>query len=97
MCEAPILAPVLLDVVRPRLNRTMMISIEMDDALFADAMRLTGARGEWALVARALRELVFRSKRPSVQELFGIGDVAQDHDPKNRYPKRVTGRKRLMR
>jgi hypothetical protein len=34
------------------------------------------------VVDRALRELVERRTRPSIRQLFGIGGVAPDYDPK---------------
>ena len=45
-------------------------------------MQLSGARTKREVVNRALRELVARATRPSVRELFGIGGVPADYDPK---------------
>jgi len=60
----------------------MITNIDIDEAVVAEAMRLTGARSKRELVDRALRELVARASRPSVRELFGIGGVDPDYDPK---------------
>ena len=60
----------------------MLTNIDLDEAVVAQAMRLTGARSKRELVDRALRELVARATRPSVRELFGIGGVQPDYDPK---------------
>ncbi|MEO6624091.1 MAG: type II toxin-antitoxin system VapB family antitoxin [Burkholderiaceae bacterium] len=60
----------------------MLTNIDMDEAVVAEAMRLTGARSKRELVDRALRELLARANRPSVRDLFGIGGVDPDYDPK---------------
>ena len=56
--------------------------IDIDETVVAEAMRLSGARTKREVVDRALRELVARATRPSVRELFGIGGVDLDYDPK---------------
>ena len=61
---------------------TMITNIDIDQAVVADAMRLSGARSKREVVDRALRELVARATRPSIRELFGIGGVDPDYDPK---------------
>ena len=61
---------------------TMITNIDIDEAIVADAMRLSGARSKREVVDRALRELVARARRPSIRELFGIGGVDPDYDPK---------------
>ncbi len=60
----------------------MVTNIDIDEAVVAEAMRLSGARTKREVVDRALREMVARASRPSVRELFGIGGVDPDYDPK---------------
>ena len=60
----------------------MITNIDIDETVVADAMRLSGARSKREVVDRALRELVARARRPSIRELFGIGGVDPDYDPK---------------
>lgn len=60
----------------------MITNIDLDDVLVAEAMKLSGARTKREVVDRALREMVARAKRPSIRELFGIGGVDPDYDPK---------------
>jgi Arc/MetJ family transcription regulator len=60
----------------------MITNIDIDEEIVAEAMKLSGARTKREVVDRALREMVARAKRPSVRELFGIGGVDPDYDPK---------------
>ena len=60
----------------------MITNIDIDETVVAEAMRLSGARTKREVVDRALREMVARAKRPSIRELFGIGGVDPDYDPK---------------
>ena len=60
----------------------MITNIDIDEAIVAEAMRLSGARTKREVVDRALREMVARARRPSIRELFGIGGVDPDYDPK---------------
>ena len=60
----------------------MITNIDIDEAVVAQAMRLSGARTKREVVDRALREMVARAMRPSVRELFGIGGIDPDYDPK---------------
>lgn len=60
----------------------MITNIDIDESVVADAMLLTGARTKREAVDRALREMVARARRPSIRELFGIGGVDPDYDPK---------------
>ena len=60
----------------------MITNIDIDDTIVAEAMRVSGARTKREVVDRALRELVARAARPSVRELFGIGGVDPEYDPK---------------
>ena len=60
----------------------MITNIDIDEATVAEAMKLSGAKTKREVVDRALREMVARAKRPSIRELFGIGGVDPDYDPK---------------
>ena len=60
----------------------MITNIDIDETIVTQAMQLSGARTKREVVDRALRELVARATRPSVRELFGIGGVQADYDPK---------------
>jgi hypothetical protein len=60
----------------------MITNIDIDEQVVAEAMRLSGARTKREVVDRALREMVARAKRPSISELFGIGGLDPDYDPK---------------
>ena len=60
----------------------MITNIDIDEAIVAEAIKLSGARTKREVVDRALREMVARSKRPSIRQLFGIGGIAPDYDPK---------------
>jgi hypothetical protein len=60
----------------------MLTNIDIDEAIAQEAMKLSGAKTKRELVDRALREMVARAKRPSISELFGIGGIAADYDPK---------------
>ncbi len=60
----------------------MITNIDIDEGVVAEAIKLSGAKTKREVVDRALRELVARAKRPSVRELFGIGGVDADYDPK---------------
>ncbi len=60
----------------------MITNIDIDESVVADAMLLTGARTKREVVDRALREMVARARRPSIRDLFGIGGVDPDYDPK---------------
>ena len=60
----------------------MLTNIDIDTAIVAEAIKLSGARTKREVVDRALREMVKRFKRPSVRQLFGIGGVEPDYDPK---------------
>ena len=57
-------------------------NINIDETVVAQAKQLSGARTKREVVNRALRELVAHATRPSVRELFGIGGVQADYDPK---------------
>ena len=57
-------------------------NIDIDETVVAQGKQLSGARTKREVVIRTLRELVTRATRPSVRELFGIGGVQADYDPK---------------
>ena len=60
----------------------MLTNIDIDESIAQEAMKLSGAKTKRELVDRALREMVARAKRPSISELFGMGGIAPDYDPK---------------
>ncbi len=60
----------------------MLTNIDIDEVIAQEAMKLSGAKTKRELVDRALREMVARAKRPSIRELFGMGGIAPDYDPK---------------
>jgi hypothetical protein len=60
----------------------MLTNIDIDEAIVSLAMRLSGARSKREVVDRALRDMVARAQRPSIQQLYGIGGVAEGYDPK---------------
>lgn len=60
----------------------MITNIDIDEAIVAEAMRLSGARTKREVVDRALREMVARASRPSIRELFGIGGIDPGYDHK---------------
>ena len=64
----------------------MITNIDIDEALIAEAMALSGARTKREAVDRALREMVARAKRPRLRDLFGIGGIDPDYDPKASTP-----------
>ena len=60
----------------------MITNIDIDEAIVAEAMKLSGARTKREVVDRALREMVARAKRPSIREIFGVGGIDPDYDHK---------------
>ena len=60
----------------------MLTNIDIDETIAREAMKLSGAKTKREVVDRALREMVARAKRPSISELFGMGGIAPDYDPK---------------
>jgi len=63
----------------------MITNIDIDEELVAQAMKVTGARTKREVVDRALRDLVARSKRTRIRDIWGIvkpGDLWDDYDPK---------------
>jgi hypothetical protein len=60
----------------------MLTNIDIDEDLIAQAMKASGAKTKREAVDRALRELVARSNRPRLRDVFGIGGIWEDYDPK---------------
>ena len=60
----------------------MITNIDIDEELVAQAMKVSGARTKREVVDRALRELVARAQRPRLRDVFGIGGIWDDYDPK---------------
>lgn len=60
----------------------MITNIDIDEELVAEAMKLSGARSKREVVDRALRDLVARANRPRLRDVFGIGGIWDDYDPK---------------
>ena len=58
----------------------MRTNIVLDDALIAEAMRLTGVHTKKEAVDRALRELVARHAQRALRDLRGRGLIAPDYD-----------------
>ncbi|MCG2591395.1 type II toxin-antitoxin system VapB family antitoxin [Ramlibacter sp. XY19] len=64
----------------------MITNIDIDEALVAQAMEVSGARTKREVVDRALRELVARAKRPRFRDFLGVGDIDPTYDPKASSP-----------
>ncbi|HEY8050662.1 MAG TPA: type II toxin-antitoxin system VapB family antitoxin [Ramlibacter sp.] len=60
----------------------MLTNIDIDEDLIADAMKVTGAKTKREVVDRALREVVARANRTRLRDVFGIGGIWEDYDPK---------------
>ena len=63
----------------------MLTNIDIDEALIAEAMKVTGARTKREVVDRALRDIVARAKRPRIRDLWGRASEDTywpDYDPK---------------
>lgn len=63
----------------------MITNIDIDEALIAQAMQVSGARTKREAVDRALREMIARAKRPRMRDLWGMaadGGFWDDYDPK---------------
>jgi hypothetical protein len=63
----------------------MITNIDIDDALIAQAMEVSGARTKREAVDRALREMVARAKRPRLRDVWGTATEDTfwpDYDPK---------------
>ncbi|PJF46418.1 MAG: DUF2191 domain-containing protein [Candidatus Thermofonsia Clade 3 bacterium] len=58
----------------------MRTNIVLDDALLAEAMRLTGARTKKEVVHLALRELVSRHKQQMLRSLKARGLIDERYD-----------------
>ena len=65
--------------------RPMITNIDIDEALVAEAMKVSGARTKREVVDRALRDLVARAKRPRLRDVWGRATEDTywpDYDPK---------------
>src|SRR3954462_5375696 len=60
----------------------MLTNIDIDEDLIAQAMRVSGARPNREAGDRALREMVARSKRARFSDIWGMGGIRPDYDPK---------------
>jgi hypothetical protein len=63
----------------------MITNIDIDEELVAEAMKVSGARSKREVVDRALRDLVARSKRPRLRDVWGLATEDTfwpDYDPK---------------
>jgi hypothetical protein len=66
-------------------NDPVITNIDIDEALVAEAMKVSGARTKREVVDRALRDLVARAKRARLREVWGrAGEDTYwpDYDPK---------------
>src|SRR5438105_15823956 len=63
----------------------MITNIDIDEALVAEAMKVSGARTKREVVDRALREMVARARRPRIRDMWGFAGEDgfwPDYDPK---------------
>jgi hypothetical protein len=63
----------------------MITNIDIDEALVAEAMKVSGARTKREVVDRALRDMVARAKRPRLRDVWGRATEDTywpDYDPK---------------
>ena len=63
----------------------MITNIDIDENLVAEAMKVSGAKTKREVVDKALRDLVARSKRPRIRDLWGRATAETywpDYDPK---------------
>lgn len=60
----------------------MITNIDIDEAIVAEAMKVSGAKTKREVVDRALREMVARARRPSFMEFAGLGGIDPAYDPK---------------
>ncbi len=61
----------------------MRTNIVLDDALVAEAQKLSRIKTKRQLVDQALREFVANRKRLDLRDLAGSGLLADDYDHKN--------------
>lgn len=64
----------------------MLTNVDIDEALVAEAMKVSGARTKRELVDRALRDMVARAQRPRFRDFLGVGDIDPAYDPKASSP-----------
>lgn len=60
----------------------MRTNIELDDALVAEALKLTGAKTKREVIHLALQALIKKSKKKDLFELVGKIDLDPDFDHK---------------
>jgi hypothetical protein len=60
----------------------VLTNIDIDEDLIAQAMKVSGAKTKREVVDRALRDLVARANRPRLRDVFGLGGIWDDYDPK---------------
>jgi Arc/MetJ family transcription regulator len=60
----------------------MRTNIDLNDALIAQAMQLTGAKTKREVVERGLQQLIAQAQRPSLASFLGTGLIADDYDHK---------------
>jgi hypothetical protein len=75
----------------------MLTNIDIDESLIEQAMRASGARTKREVVDRALREMVARSKRPRIGDLWGRASGETywpEYDPKT-DPGELAGKYRV--
>jgi hypothetical protein len=63
----------------------MITNIDIDEDLVAEAMKVSGARTKREVVDKALREMVARSKRTRLRDIWGKATEDSywpDYDPK---------------
>lgn len=64
----------------------VLTNIDIDEELIAQAMQVSGARTKREVVDRALREMIARARRPRFRDIYGIGGIDPDYDPKASSP-----------
>jgi len=69
----------------------MRTNIVLDDALVAEAFRLSKARTKRELIHQALREFVEQHRRRNPLELVGKVRIAEDYDHKALRERHVSG------
>ena len=63
----------------------MLTNIDIDEDLIAEAMKVSGAKTKREMVDRALREIVARSRRTRLRDIWGTAgaeDYWPGYDPK---------------
>jgi hypothetical protein len=63
----------------------MITNIDIDEALVAEAMKVSGAKTKREVVDKALRDMVARANRPRFKDIWGMfpeDPFWPDYDPK---------------